>query len=78
MTCRERLSHAIQIDEITIYPDSKMVVEDVKRRNITESHADRVSLKHQNNKHHLQFGNKEEHAHFDDREWHEKMLEEQD
>ena len=78
MTCRERLSHAIQIDEITIYPDRKMVVEDVKRRNITESHTDRVSLKHQNNKHHLQFGNKDEHAHFDDREWHEKMLEEQD
>jgi hypothetical protein len=50
-------------------------VEDVKKRNITESHADRTSLKHLNNKHNLQFANKDEHAHFDDTEWHDKMLE---
>jgi hypothetical protein len=78
MTCRERLAHAIQIDTITIYPNSTMVVEDVKKRNITESHGDRVGVKHLYNKYALEFASKEEHAHFDDREWHDKMLEEQD
>ena len=78
MTCQERLSHAIQIDHILIYPNQTTIVEGVKQRNISESHEERVGSKHQNNVYNLNHGNRDHHAHFDDREWHEKMLEEQD
>ena len=78
MSCRERLSHAIQIDTILIYPNSTMVVEDTKRRNITESHADRVSLKHNYNKYHMEFDNQDLYAHFDRENIHDKFGEEDD
>jgi Na+-transporting NADH:ubiquinone oxidoreductase subunit NqrF len=54
------------------------VVEGHKRRNISESHLDRVEMKHSNNEYTRLYGNRDEHDHFDDREWHERMLEEQD
>ena len=42
MTCEERLSHAIQIDKIKIYPNSSLVVEKIQKRNITESFEERI------------------------------------
>lgn len=37
MTCNERLSHAIEIDRIKIYPNHNLVIEKTKRRNIGKS-----------------------------------------
>jgi len=34
MTCEERLSHAIHIDKIKIFPNSTAIIEKTKRRNI--------------------------------------------
>jgi hypothetical protein len=34
MTCEERLSHAIHIDKIKIYPNSSVIIEKTTRRNI--------------------------------------------
>jgi hypothetical protein len=42
MTCEERLSHAIHIDKIKIFPNSTTIIEKTKRRYIQESHEDRV------------------------------------
>ena len=41
MECHERLSHAIEIDKIKIYPNKEMVIEKTKKRNIKESHDQR-------------------------------------
>ena len=49
MTCEERLSHAIQIDKIKIYPNSSLVVEKIQKRNITESFEERIGNKGDNN-----------------------------
>ena len=45
MTCEERLSHAIQVDKIKIYPNSSLVVEKIQKRNITESFEERIGNK---------------------------------
>ena len=34
MSCEERLSHAIQIDKIKIFPNSSAIIEKTKRRSI--------------------------------------------
>lgn len=43
MSCHERLSHAIEVDKIKIYPNKDMVIEKTKKRNITETHHERTS-----------------------------------
>ena len=42
MSCSERLSHAIHIDKIKIYPNSTMMIEKTVKRNIIETHDERV------------------------------------
>ena len=74
MSCGERLSHAIQIDKIKIYPNASSVIESRKRRPIIETHDQRVNSKHKTNEYHNFYQNKEEQAHFDDPETHEVML----
>lgn len=41
MSCHERLSHAIEIDKIKIYPNHNLVVEKTKRKNIVETPEER-------------------------------------
>ena len=72
MTCQERLSHAIYIDTILIYPDKTLVVEGIKSRNVTESHGDRLSLKYKNNPYSMSFDSRPEHAAIDDVDFHDK------
>ena len=78
MTCDERLSHAIHIDKIKIYPNATMMVEKVVKRNIIETHDERVGQKHINNEYHNDYFNKEHLAHFDDPELHESMAQRKD
>ena len=42
MTCDERLSHAIHIDKIKVYPDRSTIIEKTIKRNIIETHDERV------------------------------------
>lgn len=56
MSCHERLSHAIEIDKIKIYPNHNMVVEKTKRRNIGESFEERARNKEENNEY-TSYGN---------------------
>lgn len=74
MSCGERLSHAIQIDKIKIYPNASSVIESRKRRSILETHDERVNSKHNTNEYHNFYQNKEEQAHFDDPEMHDAMV----
>lgn len=48
-TCQERLSHAIEIDKIKIYPNHNLVIEKTKRKNIVESREERSMNKQKNN-----------------------------
>jgi ribonuclease HI len=73
MTCEERLSHAIQIDKIKIYPNSSTVVEKTTRRYIQETYRDRVQRKYKNNEYFRVYDNREEHEEFDTRETHEEF-----
>ena len=49
MTCEERLSHAIHVDKIKIYPNSTVIVEKTKKRQIQENYNERVDSKFVNN-----------------------------
>lgn len=49
MTCEERLSHAIHVDKIKIYPNSTVIVEKTKKRKMNESYGERVHNKGDNN-----------------------------
>ena len=78
MSCDERLSHAIHIDKIKIYPNSTMIIEKTVKRNIIETHDERVGQKAKNNEYHNDYYNKEHLAHFDDPELHDDMANRED
>lgn len=56
MSCHERLSHAIEIDKIKIYPNHNMVVEKTKRKNIGETFEERSENKEKNNEYASKYG----------------------
>ena len=49
MSCHDRLSHAIHVDKIKIFPNATSIIEKTKRRHIQESWEERVKDKHINN-----------------------------
>ena len=55
MSCQERLSHAIHVSKVTIYPDPKDSKPTSIRKDIFESHDARVSQKHKDNEYHNKF-----------------------
>jgi hypothetical protein len=70
MTCEERLSHAIHIDKIKIFPNSSAIIEKSKVRHIQESHEDRVELKHVYNPYTLKYETKNIHLAHDFKDSH--------
>lgn len=82
MNCEERLSHAIEIDKIKIYPNHNLIVEKTKRKNIGESHEKRKESKEKNNEYTywntLDDENEEEYAHFDSEKMHNEKISDQD
>jgi len=72
MTCEERLSHAIHIDKIKIFPNGNAIIEKTKRRYIQESHEDRVEYKHVYNPYNLKYETKDIHLAHDWKDTHEK------
>ena len=73
MSCEERLSHAIQVDKIKIYPNSSAIIEKTRKRYVQESFDDRVASKHANNEYNRLYQTREEHAKFDREDHHELM-----
>jgi len=71
MSCEERLSHAIHIDKIKIFPNSTTIIEKTKRRYIQESHEDRVEQKHVYNPYTLKYETKDIHMAHDFKEVHD-------
>lgn len=53
MSCQERLSHAIHVDRIKIFPNATSIIEKTKRKHIQESWEERVKDKHINNEYAL-------------------------
>jgi hypothetical protein len=51
------------------------VIEKTQRRAVTETHHERVGLKHENNPLHEVFGGDEQYLHFDDADAHEALIE---
>jgi hypothetical protein len=78
MTCEERLSHAIHVDKIKIYPNSTAIIEKTKKRFIQESFEDRVGMKHVYNPYNLKYAPKAEHLVHDFKETHERIQEQKD
>jgi len=74
MTCEERLSHAIQIDKIKIYPNSTTIVEKTTKRYIQESHQERFEQKHFFNEYTKKFEDRSEDAKYDTEATHSKMM----
>ena len=72
MSCQERLSHAIQIDKIKIFPNSSMVIEKRQKRNIRESHGERVESKGEKNAYNKDFFDREEYETLDNMMAHEQ------
>ena len=70
MTCEERLSHAIHIDKIKIFPNSSAIIEKSKVRHIQETHEDRVELKHVYNPYTLKYETKNIHLAHDFKDSH--------
>lgn len=75
MTCHERLATAIQLDRLKIYPDGSSVIAKTQGRKVTESHHERVGLKHENNNLHNIFGGNEQYQHFDEADAHNALIE---
>lgn len=75
MTCEERLSHAIHVDKIKIYPNSTAIIEKTKKRYIQESFEDRVGMKHVYNPYNLKYGARDDHMANDFRENHDRIQE---
>jgi hypothetical protein len=72
MSCQERLSHAIQIDKIKIFPNSSMVIEKRQKRNIRESHEERVESKADKNAYNKDYFDREEYENLDNMMAHEQ------
>ena len=53
MSCQERLSHAIHVDRIKIFPNATSIIEKTKRIHIQETWEERVKDKHINNEYAL-------------------------
>ena len=49
MSCHDRLSHAIHVDKIKIFPNATTIIEKTSKRHIQESYYDRVESKSANN-----------------------------
>jgi hypothetical protein len=80
MTCTERLSHAIQVDKIKIYPNSTTIIEKTQKRNVIEDHYERTGQKHLNNYYHDQHDNYQEEYNemLDSSQIHDVMMEHKD
>jgi len=75
MTCHERLSHAIQIDKVKIYPNQRAVIERSYTRPVTEDHSQRFGNKKLFNKYHSEDMNKGASLKYDEKDYHDDEME---
>lgn len=78
MSCHERLSHAIQIDKIKLFPNSSMIIEKVQKRNIVESHDERIGSKEKSNKYHELYDSQALHTYLDNEHTHAHFMDKED